>query len=275
MSNSSNTLRIALANQKGGAGKTSDTIHLGGALNAAGHDVLLVDIDYHGGLTTSLGYSDHYFHSEDDPDRTTLFDCFDFEKNEKINDIILQHDEFDIVPASEKLAANENTQQMLESPKSRQRLSSTLDALDKHYDYILIDTPPSLGILTDNALVAAQNIVIPVIPERLNANSLQILSEQLQGLDPVYGRINRLAIVANRVEKNKEHTETLERIREAYDIPLVEIPKRTDLSQSINEGVSIFGYQKENSRVLDARERFSELAEVVNDRIDALEATKA
>jgi 2-dehydro-3-deoxygluconokinase len=168
-----NTARITVANQKGGAGKTTDVIHTGGALAARGHDVLLVDIDYHGGLTCSLGYNDLYY----DTDRTTLFDVLDFDQMESVNDIIVEHEEFDILPASEKLANNKNIQTLLEAPKSRERLEMTLDELEKDYDYIIVDTPPpSLNILTDNALVATGNVVIPVIPEKLNANSLQIFA---------------------------------------------------------------------------------------------------
>ncbi len=170
-----NTARITVANQKGGAGKTTDVIHTGGALSARGHDVLLVDIDYHGGLTCSLGYNDLYY----DTDRTTLFDVLDFDQMESVNDIIVEHEEFDILPASEKLANNKNIQTLLEAPKSRERLEMTLDELDKDYDYIIVDTPPSLNVLTDNALVATGNVVIPVIPEKLNANSLQIFAKQL------------------------------------------------------------------------------------------------
>jgi len=170
-----NTARITVANQKGGAGKTTDVIHAGGALAARGHDVLLVDIDYHGGLTCSLGYDDLYY----DTDRTTLFDVLDFDQMESVNNIIVEHEEFDILPASEKLANNKNIQTLLEAPKSRERLEMTLDALDRDYDYIIVDTPPSLNVLTDNALVATGNVVIPVIPEKLNANSLQIFAKQL------------------------------------------------------------------------------------------------
>ncbi len=262
--NDTNTARVTVANQKGGAGKTTDVIHTGGALAARGHDVLLVDIDYHGGLTCSLGYSDQYY----DTERTTLFDVLDFDQMESVNDIIVEHEEFDIIPASEKLANNKNIQTLLEAPKSRERLGMTLDELNTDYDYIIVDTPPSLNVLTDNALVATGNVIIPVIPEKLNANSLQIFAKQLSSLEPAYGGINRLAIVCNRVEQNSEHRGTIEEIESAYSLPIFEIPKRTDLSQSIGEGVSIFGFGKENKRVEDARELFNEIADLFDETFE-------
>jgi chromosome partitioning protein len=252
--------RTAVANQKGGAGKTTDVIHTGGALSDRGHDVLIVDIDYHGGLTCALGYDDHYY----DTDRTTLFDVLDFDQMEEINDIILHHAEFDILPASEKLANNANVQQLRDAPKSRERLGLALNELTYTYDYILIDTPPSLNVLTDNALIAARNVVIPVIPEELNANSLQIFAKQLQYLEKAYGDITRLGIVANRVENNNEHRETIETIHDSFSLPLFQVPKRTDLSRSIGRGGSIFGYNRENNRVTDARDLFSEIADLLD-----------
>jgi len=258
------TARITVANQKGGAGKTTDVIHTGGALAAQGHDVLLIDIDYHGGLTCSLGYSDLYYNT----DRTTLFDVLDFDQMNSVNDIIVEHEEFDILPASEKLANNKNIQTLLEAPKSRERLGMAIDQLETDYDYIIVDTPPSLNVLTDNALVATGNVIIPVIPEKLNANSLQIFAKQLSSLEPAYGDINRLAIVCNRVEQNSEHRETIEEIKSAYSLPVFEIPKRTDLSQSIGQGVSIFGFGKENSRVEDARGLFNEIADMLNQTLN-------
>ena len=259
-----NTSRITVANQKGGAGKTTDVIHTGGALAARGHDVLLVDIDYHGGLTCSLGYNDLYY----DTDRTTLFDVLDFDQMEAVNDVIVEHEEFDILPASEKLANNKNIQTLLEAPKSRERLGMTLDELDKDYDYIIVDTPPSLNVLTDNALVATGNVIIPVIPEKLNANSLQIFAKQLRSLEPAYGDINRLAIMCNRVEQNGEHRNTIAEIESAYSLPVFQIPKRTDLSQSIGQGTSIFGFDKENKRVEDARQLFTEIADLLDETFE-------
>ncbi len=262
--NDTNTSRITVANQKGGAGKTTDVIHTGGALAARGHDVLLVDIDYHGGLTCSLGYNDLYY----DTDRTTLFDVLDFDQMEAVNDVIVEHEEFDILPASEKLANNKNIQTLLEAPKSRERLGMTLDELDKDYDYIIVDTPPSLNVLTDNALVATGNVIIPVIPEKLNANSLQIFAKQLRSLEPAYGDINRLAIMCNRVEQNGEHRNTIAEIESAYSLPVFQIPKRTDLSQSIGQGTSVFGFDKENKRVEDARQLFTEIADLLDETFE-------
>jgi len=170
-----NTARITVANQKEERGKRLTSFMLAGRLLPGDTMSFLVDIDYHGGLTCSLGYDDLYY----DTDRTTLFDVLDFDQMESVNNIIVEHEEFDILPASEKLANNKNIQTLLEAPKSRERLEMTLDALDRDYDYIIVDTPPSLNVLTDNALVATGNVVIPVIPEKLNANSLQIFAKQL------------------------------------------------------------------------------------------------
>lgn len=257
----SSETRIALSNQKGGSAKTTDTIHLAGALADRGQDVLAVDIDYHGGLTCAMGYQAQYENTE----RTTLFECLNIDNLSLINDAIISHDEFDILPASENLANNNNRQTLLEAPRSRKRLGLALDELDRKYDTILIDTPPSLGILTDNALVASENVIIPVIPEELNANSLRIFSKQLRSLETSYGMdINRIAIVANRVEAvNGEHERVIDGIESTYDIPLITVRKRTDLSQSIENDCSIFGFQKDNSRVRDARSTFQELAGLV------------
>jgi chromosome partitioning protein len=182
-----------------------------------------------------------------------------------INDVIVSHDEFDILPASENLANNNNRQTLLEAPRSRERLGLALDEINRDYDTVLIDTPPSLGVLTDNALVASTNVIVPVIPEELNANSLRIFSKQLRSLENSYAMdINRIAIVANRVEHNNgEHNRVIEGIESTYDIPLFTVRKRTDLSRSIENDCSIFGFAKDNSRVRDAQATFNELADLV------------
>lgn len=253
--------QITLANPKGGVGKTTDAIHLGGALSARGYDTLLIDTSYQGGLTSALGYSDIYY----DTNRTTLFDVLDFDQMELVNEILVEHAEFDILPATEQFANNKNIQTLLEAPENRKRLGMTLNELDKDYDYILIDTPPSLNILTDNAIIAASNVIIPVLPEILNANSLQIIAKQLQLLEQTYGHINRLAIVCNRVEQNAEHSNATEEINSAYSLPVFEIPKRTDLSQSIGENTSIFEFGSRNNRGNDVRAQFNEIADLFDE----------
>lgn len=255
------TARIAVANPKGGVGKTTNVIHIGGALSARGYDTLLVDTNYQGGLTCALGYSDIYY----DTNQTTLFDVLDFDQMESVNELLIMHSEFDILPATEKFANNKNIQTLFKSTQSRKRLGMTLNELDNDYDYILIDTPPSLDILTDNALVATSNVIIPVLPEILNANSLRIVAKQLQSLEQTYGTINRLAIVCNRVEQNAEHWNAIDEIVSAYSLPVFEIPKRTDLSQSIGESASIFGYEKGNNRGNDVRAQFNKIADLFDE----------
>ncbi len=107
-----------------------------------------------------------------------------------------------------------------------------------------------------------------MIPEKLNANSLQIFAKQLSSLEQAYGDINRLTIVCNRVEQNAEHRDIIKEIKSAYSLPVFEIPKRTDLSQSIGEGVSVFGFGKENQRVEDARDLFDEIADLFDETFE-------
>lgn len=149
---------IALANQKGGTAKTTSTVNLGIGLANQGKRVLLVDADPQGDLTTALGWT------EADNLSVTLttqmekvirdepFDC---------HEGILHHDEgVDLVPTNIELSGMEMT---LVNAMSREfTLKNYLSGLKKEYDYILIDCMPSLGMLTINALAAADSVIIPV-----------------------------------------------------------------------------------------------------------------
>lgn len=149
---------IALANQKGGTAKTTSTVNLGIGLANQGKRVLLVDADPQGDLTTALGWT------EADNLAVTLttqmervirdepFDC---------HEGILHHDEgVDLVPTNIELSGMEMT---LVNAMSREfTLKNYLSGLKKEYDYILIDCMPSLGMLTINALAAADSVIIPV-----------------------------------------------------------------------------------------------------------------
>ena len=149
---------IALANQKGGTAKTTTTVNLGIGLANQGHKVLLVDADPQGDLTTALGWTD--------ADRLPVTLATQMEKTIRdepfvYNEGILHHEEgVDLVPTNIELSGMEMT---LVNAMSREfTLKSYLSEFKKDYDYILIDCMPSLGMLTINALAAADSVIIPV-----------------------------------------------------------------------------------------------------------------
>ncbi len=159
---------MAFTNQKGGVAKTTTTLNLGVAFQETGLRVLAVDLDPQGNLTMSLGLNP-------DTVRPSMYDVLvtgvDIEK-------ALHHLELDLVVASIDLAAVEIA---LSSLIGRERaLTKALMRIHDRYDYILIDTPPSLGLLTINALTAADAVIVPVQCEYLSLRGLAQLERTLE-----------------------------------------------------------------------------------------------
>lgn len=162
---------IAIANQKGGVGKTTTTFNLGVALAHAGKRVLLVDSDPQGDLTTYMGIHD--------PDNipVTLSTLMERSiKDEYINskEAILKHDEgIDLIPSNLELSSMEVS---LVNAMSREfTLRNCLSDIKDKYDYVLIDCMPSLGMITINALACADKVIIPVQSEFLAAKGMSHL----------------------------------------------------------------------------------------------------
>ena len=170
---------IALANQKGGVAKTTTTLNLGVALREMGHRVLLIDLDPQGNLTMSQGLN---------PDviERSMFDVLVHKV--PISDVI-EHREADLAVASIDLAGAELA---LSAMIGRERaLEKALVEVRASYDYVLIDTPPSLGLLTINAFVAATGVIVPVQCEYLSLRGLVQLENTLamvrENLNPNVG----------------------------------------------------------------------------------------
>jgi chromosome partitioning protein len=170
---------IALANQKGGVAKTTTTLNLGVAFSEMGHRVLIVDLDPQGNLTMSQGLN---------PDviERSMFDVLVHKV--PISEVI-EHREVDLAVASIDLAGAELA---LSSLIGRERsLEKALLEVRNAYDFILIDTPPSLGLLTINAFVAATGVIVPVQCEYLSLRGLVQLENTLamvrENLNPNVG----------------------------------------------------------------------------------------
>ena len=162
----------ALANQKGGVGKTSTTINLGAYLAKQGKRVLLVDIDPQANATSSLGIDKHSVQ------RSSYDALLDLE-NGALNILTNPKLNLSILPSSPALAGAEV--ELVDELARETRLQRALEPAHNRYDYILIDCPPSLGLLTLNGLVAAKDgVLIPVQCEYLALEGLGQLTETIE-----------------------------------------------------------------------------------------------
>ena len=170
---------IAIANQKGGVGKTTTSVNLGAGLAQVGKKVLLVDIDAQGNATTGVGI-----------EKSDLNECI---YNVLVEDmdvrVVIQRtttENLDVLPATIQLAGAEI--ELVPTISREVRLQRALKPIRDEYDYIIIDCPPSLGLLTINALTAADSVIIPVQCEYY---ALEGLSQLLNTVRLVQKHLNK------------------------------------------------------------------------------------
>ena len=166
---------IAIVNQKGGTAKTTTCENLGIGLAMEGKKVLLVDVDPQGSLTISMGWQ------QPDELSTTLSTLMQKAMNDQPiqpGDGILHHAEgVDLIPANIELAGMEVA--LVNSMNREKMLKQVLDSAKREYDYILLDCTPSLGMLTINALAAADTTLIPMQAQYLSAKGLEQLLQTI------------------------------------------------------------------------------------------------
>lgn len=195
---------IAIANHKGGVGKTTTTANLGAALARMGKRVLLVDIDSQQNLTSSL--------MDETQVEVSVYDAIKTGCNLPI---IVVADNLHLVPADISLASAEAD---LSTMDGRERILKTmLDKVSAGYDYILIDCPPSLGILTLNALVAASDLFLPLTGEALPLRGLSMLDnvveEVARSINPA---LSLSGVILTRYNNRRLNKVVLDAIQQRY-----------------------------------------------------------
>ncbi|MDH4177536.1 MAG: AAA family ATPase [Thermoleophilia bacterium] len=245
---SEKTRVIAFANQKGGVAKTTTTLNLGVALSEMGHSVLLVDLDPQGNLTMSQGMN---------PDviEKSMFDVL--VHRVPISDVI-EHVEVDLAVASIDLAGAELA---LSALIGRERaLEKALVEVRDRYDWVLVDTPPSLGLLTINAFVAATGVIVPVQCEYLSLRGLVQLENTLamvrENLNP---RVGVDGIVPTMFDGRTLHSrEAIEILTENFGelVYSTRIRKTVRYAEAPVKGSSVLKYDPAGS----AAEAYRELA---------------
>ena len=240
---------IAVANQKGGVAKTTTAINLGASLAMANQRVLLIDMDPQANLTSGVGLKGQ------SGEAGTIYDALmDEQSDARPLDFVIQTavDHLSLIPADRNLTGAEI--ELVTAPNREHRLRRIVDALRSEFDVIFIDSPPSLGLLTLNALVAADSVLVPLNCEYF---ALEGIAELLSTLDRVREALNpSLALEGVLLTMYDDRTnlgqQVSANIREYFGDRVYKtvIPRNVRLGEAPSHGVPVILY--------DARSRGAE-----------------
>ncbi|MCX6392911.1 MAG: ParA family protein [Actinobacteria bacterium] len=247
---------ISMANQKGGVAKTTSTVNLAAALKERGNRVLVIDLDPQSNLTMSFGIDPEHLEQS----------MFDVLVHRLPMQTIIHQREVDVAAASIDLAGAELA---LSAMIGRERsLEKAISAVKSDYDFILIDTPPSLGLLTINAFTASTGVIVPVQLEYLSLRGLVQLESTLQmireHLNPV---VHIEGILPTMVEGRTVHgREALDLLQANFQDLVFEtrIKKSVKLAEAPVQGGSVLSYQPDGA----GANAYRALAEEVLSRVE-------
>ena len=223
---------ITLANHKGGVGKTTSAASIGACMASMGKKVLLIDLDGQANLTL-------YFIPNEDDIQESIFDAL---VNGIPLPIINLRENLDIVPSSIEMASAEIA--LTNVIAREQLLSRLLNDVKSNYDYILIDCPPSLGIVTTNAFLAADEILVPMTPELLPLKGMRMLDSFVSTLQVVKPSLCLNGVFITRFNHRKLNKVVEEAVKQRYKdiIMFTRIRENIAVAESAGSGNSIFEY---------------------------------
>ena len=251
---------LTISNQKGGVGKTTTAVNLAAALARSGARVLVIDLDPQGNASTALGV-DHR------SDQKSVYEVLvaDLALDEVVK-ASTEHERLDCVPATIHLAGAEIELVSLVAREQRLRraLDAHLAAMDHPYDYVFIDCPPSLGLLTINAFVAAREVLIPIQCEYY---ALEGLSQLLSNIELIEKHLNpdlRLSTILLTMYDSRTNLaqQVAQEVRDHFPAQTLStiIPRSVRVSEAPSYGQSVISYDYASSGSLSYREAAAEIA---------------
>jgi len=228
---------IAISNQKGGVGKTTTTANLGAALFLMGHKVLIVDMDPQSNLTLAF--------AKNEQTETSISEAL-LDRKVPLPIVHLADNAggcLDLVPSTLALASAEAA--LMNKLGRELRLRDQLALICTPYEFILIDTPPSLGLLTINSMVAAEKVVIPTEARLFSLQGLQMMQESIEEILYLNPKLQVLGIVLSKLDRRlKEEKLVSSYLRERWGAQVfeTEIGTNSKILEAASSGTSVFNY---------------------------------
>ena len=248
---------LSISNQKGGVGKSTTAINLSACLGELGKKVLVIDMDPQGNTTSGLGID------KDDPEIYTVYDMLIDECT--VNDCIIDtgFENLNIIASNSNLAGAEI--ELLDIDDREYTLRNHISSIKDDYDYILIDCPPSLSILTINAMCASSGVIVPIQCEYY---ALEGLSQIINTINLVKERLNNDIEIEGIVftmfdGRNNLSSDVVANVKENLDIKVFEtiIPRNVRLAEAPSYGMPVIEYDNRSTGAASYRFLAEEIIE--------------